>query len=82
MDITENEFIKMLKESFGEDDASKLPEIINMEENLENLSGWDSLTRLVLTTIIEEEYNVELEQADFKHLETVRELYEAIKAKA
>jgi acyl carrier protein len=56
------------------------PGTITLDTVLEELEGWDSLAKVALTTDIEEEYNVKINQAMLNNVNNVNDLVNLIKS--
>ena len=66
-----NEFI----EKFAE--AIEREEEIKMEDEFRNYDEWNSIAYLSVIAMMDEDYNTQIEEADFKKLLTVQDLYNA-----
>ena len=66
-----NEFI----EKFAE--AIEREEEIKMEDEFRNYDEWNSIAYLSVIAMMDEDYNTQIEEADFKKLRTVQALYDA-----
>ncbi|PKD43243.1 acyl carrier protein [Rhodohalobacter barkolensis] len=55
---------------------------INLSDNFREYEDWDSLAYLSMIATLDEEFGVEIENEEFRKLETVKDLLEAVKAKA
>lgn len=64
-------FIDLLKEALERED------LIKMEDYFREYDEWSSISYLSIIAFMDEEYNVQLEEAEFKKLQTVQELYDA-----
>lgn len=62
-------------ERFAE--AIEREEPINMEDEFRNYPEWSSVTYLSVIAMMDEEYEVQIEEAAFRKLRTVKALYEA-----
>ncbi|AXG73146.1 acyl carrier protein [Flavobacterium arcticum] len=69
----ENKFIEALKEALEMEDQE-----INFDDNFRDYDTWDSLSRLSLIAVLDEEFEVQIEDAKFEKLITVKDLYEAV----
>lgn len=74
MDI--NEFIEKFAEALEIEDASAL----TIDTEFRNLEEWDSLAYLNIIAFLDEEYAVQIENAEFKELKTLRDILNYIKA--
>ena len=50
---------------------------IKMEDFFRDYDEWSSIAYLSVIAMMDEEYDVQIEEADFKKLKTVQELYDA-----
>ena len=50
---------------------------IKMEDEFRNYEEWSSIAYLSVIAMMDEEYDVQIEEADFKKLRTVQALFEA-----
>ena len=50
---------------------------IKMEDEFRNYEEWSSLAYLSIIAMMDEEYDVQIEEADFKKLRTVQSVYDA-----
>lgn len=50
---------------------------IKMEDEFRNYEEWSSIVYLSVIVMMDEEYDIQIEQADFKKLKTVQDLYDA-----
>ena len=66
-----DKFIKL----FGE--ALEREGEIKMEDEFRNYSEWRSIAYLSVIAMMDEEYDVQIEEADFKKLRTVQAVYDA-----
>lgn len=71
----ENKFIEALQEALEMEDQE-----INFEDNFRDYDTWDSLSRLSLIAVLDEEFEVQIEDEKFEKLITVKDLYEAVVA--
>lgn len=68
-------FIEKFKE------ALETEEDIKLTDEFRELGEWDSLSRLSLIAILDEEYDVQIEEAEFENLKTVQDIMDSVKAK-
>lgn len=66
-------FIDLLREALEREDE------IQMSDNFRNYDEWDSLAYLSVIALLDEEYDVQIEEAEFKQLKTVQDIYDAVK---
>ena len=64
-------FIELFAEAIEREDAIKL------EDNFRDYDEWSSIAYLSVIAMMDEEYDTQIEQADFKKLRTVQDLYNA-----
>lgn len=50
---------------------------IKMEDEFRNYDEWSSIVYLTVIAMMDEEYDVQLEESEFKKLRTVQDLYDA-----
>ena len=50
---------------------------ITMEDEFRNYDEWSSIAYLSVIAMMDEEYDVQIEEADFKKLRTVQAVYDA-----
>ena len=50
---------------------------IDMKDEFRNYDEWNSIAYLSIIAFMDEEYDTQLEEAEFKQLKTVQDLYEA-----
>lgn len=67
--------IKEFIEKFA--DAIEREDEIKMEDDFRSYDEWGSLTYLSVIVMMDEEFDTQIEQADFKKLITVQDLYNA-----
>ncbi len=72
MDI--KDFIEQLKEVLEIEDRE-----LNPSDEFRDYDEWDSLAYLSVIAFYDEEYDIQIEEADFKKLRTVEDLYNATK---
>ena len=58
-------------------DALERENVINMEDEFRNYDEWSSLAYLSIIAMMDEEYDTQIEESDFKKLRTVQALYDA-----
>ncbi|MBP9018154.1 MAG: acyl carrier protein [Paludibacteraceae bacterium] len=68
----EKEFIEKLREVLEIEDHE-----INMSDEFRTYDEWDSLAYLSLIAMLDEEYDIQMEEAEFKKLRTIEDLYKA-----
>ena len=67
--------MKKFIEKFAE--AIEREDEIKMEDNFRDYDEWSSIAYLSVIAMMDEEYDIQIEQADFKKLRTVQDLYNA-----
>ena len=70
-------FLEALKEAIEAEDKE-----INMEDRFKEYEEWDSLAQLSLIAALDEAFGVEIEDEDFQKLETVSDLFNAVKERS
>ena len=65
------DFIKNFAEAIEREDE------IKMEDSFREYDEWSSITYLSVIVMMDEVYDVQMEQAEFKELKTVDDLYNA-----
>ncbi len=68
----EQEFIQKLKETLEIDDRD-----LNMDDEFRDYPEWDSLNYLMVIALFDEEYDIQIEEAEFKNFRTVGDLFKA-----
>lgn len=68
----EKEFIAKLKEILEIEDRE-----LNLSDEFRTYDEWDSLAYLSVIALLDEEYEIQMEEAEFKKLRTVSDLYNA-----
>lgn len=69
----EQKFFDLLKEAIEIEDRN-----VSMEDQFREYPEWNSLAYLSIIAMLDEEYDVQIEEAEFKKLRTVADLYNAI----
>ena len=64
-------FIELFAEALEREDE------IKMEDEFRNYEEWSSMAYLSVIAMMDEEYDVQMEEADFKKLRTVQAVYDA-----
>ncbi len=67
------------KELFAE--AIEREDEIRMEDEFRNYPEWSSITYLSVIAMLDDEYDVQLEEAEFKKLRTIQALYDVCSKK-
>ena len=66
-------------ETFAE--AIERKDGIKMEDNFRDYDEWSSIAYLSVIAMMDEEYDTQIEEAEFKELKTVQDLYDACNKK-
>ncbi len=64
-------FIALFAEAIEREDE------IKMDDEFRNYDEWSSIAYLSVIALMDEEYDVQIEEAEFKKLRTVQALYDA-----
>lgn len=64
-------FIDLLKEALEREDE------VRMEDKFRDYDEWSSIAYLSIIAFMDDEYDTQIEEADFKKLRTVQDLYNA-----
>ena len=64
-------FIELFAEAIEREDE------IKMEDEFRNYDEWSSIAYLSVIAMMDEEYDTQIEQAEFKNLRTVQDIYNA-----
>ena len=75
--MTINEFIEKFAEAVEIEDATML----SPTTEFRNLKEWGSLAYLSVIALLDEEFDVQIEMADFKKLNTIQEIFDACNKK-
>lgn len=68
-------FIELFAEAIEREDE------IRMEDEFRNYPEWSSITYLSVIAMLDDEYDVQLEEAEFKKLRTIQALYDVCSKK-
>lgn len=68
-------FIELFAEAIEREDE------IKMEDNFRDYDEWSSIAYLSVIAMMDEEYDTQIEEAEFKQLKTVQDLYDACNKK-
>ena len=71
------QFISHIAEQFDETD----PTTINEQTNFKELDDYSSLTALNITSVIDDEYDVNLKGDDIRNSTTILDLFNLVKSK-
>ncbi|MCL4100568.1 acyl carrier protein [Fibrobacter sp. HC4] len=72
-----NEFVALFAEQFSDPTETNFAP----ETKFHELSGWTSMTALLVITVIEENFSVLLSSDEFRNVQTIQELYDLIQEK-
>jgi len=64
-------FKQLLAEALEREDE------IKMEDDFRNYEEWSSIAYLSIIAFMDEEYDTQLEESEFKQLKTVQDMYDA-----
>ena len=70
-----NKFLKAFKETL------EIDRQIELSENFKDYEEWDSLSRLSLIVMLDEEFGVQIENQDFEKISTVQDLLEVVESR-
>jgi acyl carrier protein len=70
------EFVILFKEQYLDEVGD-----IDMDNKFRELPGWDSMTGMTILLMIEENYNVKIENEQFKKLKTIGDIFNFINNK-
>ncbi len=68
----ERKFIELFKEALEIEERE-----VNMDDEFRNYEEWDSLAYLSVIAMYDEEYDKQIEEAEFNKLRTVEDLFTA-----
>lgn len=71
--MSENEKLALLEEAFEADEGTLKPEM-----ELDAIDGYDSMTRLSLIVMVEEEFGKKLSGEDIKKFKTVKDILDVM----
>jgi len=69
----EEKFLELFKEVFEMEGQS-----VNFTDNFRDFDEWDSLTHLSLIAMLDDEYNMQIEEEELKKLLTVEDLFKKV----
>ena len=70
-----NKFLKAFKE------ALEIDRQIELSQNFKDYEEWNSLSRLSLIVMLDEEFGVQIENQDFEKISTVQDLFEVVESR-
>ncbi len=71
----EEKFIEALKEALEREDE------INMSDEFRNYDEWSSLAYLEIVAMLDDQYDIQIEEVEFKKLKTVGDLFKLCEGK-
>jgi acyl carrier protein len=71
--VMEKEFIAKIKEAFEIEDRE-----LNMEDEFKMYNEWNSLAYLSIIAMLDDEYDIQIEEDSFRNYHTIADLYKAI----
>lgn len=74
--MNEQVFIEHLKDALEMSTDS----VVNLDDNFRDYDEWDSIARLSLIAVLDQEYDIEIESETFDGLKTVQQLFEWVKS--
>ena len=75
--MNQEKFLTEFKEALEMEEGAALA----MSKSFREIDEWDSLARLSLIALLDEEYEVEMESSDLESLLSVQDLYDWVAAK-
>ena len=69
-------FLETIKEALEVEDVE-----VKLEDNLADFDSWDSISRLSLIALLDENFEVEIADAEFEETETVGDLFNLVKSR-
>jgi acyl carrier protein len=70
----EMEFITAFKDALEIEDHE-----VELDDEFRQYAEWDSLNRLSLIAMLDEEYDIQIEDKEFQQLKTIQNLIDAVK---
>ncbi|MFB0925353.1 MAG: phosphopantetheine-binding protein [Vicingaceae bacterium] len=67
--------MKTFLENFSEILEDTLTESLSLDTEFKDLDDWDSMTMLMLISLFDEKYSLEVSASDINKLDTLNELY-------
>jgi acyl carrier protein len=68
-----DKFLETIKEALEVEDVE-----VKLEDRLEDFDSWDSISRLSLIALLDENFEVEIADAEFEETETVGDLFNLV----
>jgi acyl carrier protein len=72
----EQKFLNLIKEALEVDSIE-----VKFEDLLADFDAWDSMARLSLIALLDEQFEVEVADAEFDKTETVKDLFNLVKSR-
>jgi len=72
----QNKFLQLFKETLEIEDRE-----INISDEFRSYDEWDSIGNLSIIAMIDDEYDVVIENNDFKNIKTIQGLWDEIQKK-
>jgi len=69
-------FLQLFKETLDMEEKE-----ISMSDEFRSFDEWDSIANLSIIALIDDEYDVVIENNDFKNIQTIQELWDEIQKK-
>ena len=69
-------FLETIKEALEVEDVE-----VKLDDNLADFDSWDSISRLSLIALLDENFEVEVADAEFEETETVGDLFNLVKSR-
>ena len=74
--MDQGKFLNALKEALEIENRE-----VQLSDKFKEYQEWDSLSRLSLIALLDDEYDIQIEEDDFKDLDTVEDLFNAVNKK-
>ena len=72
-----DKFIELFREVFEIEEDQE----VNFKDLFRDYDEWDSLTHLSLITMLDEEYDLQIEEKEFEQIKTIEDLFNKISDK-
>ena len=72
----EQKFLNLIKEALEVESIK-----VKFEDRLADFDSWDSMSRLSLVALLDENFEVEVADAEFDETETVEDLFNLVKSR-
>ena len=73
--MMEEKFIASIMEALEIEDHE-----VNMDDRFRDYEEWDSLNRLSLIAMLDDEYGIQIENAEFEQLKSISDLFNKVQA--